>query len=37
MNGQGICYFAYGGYVFGNFINGKIYGTAILRFPNNNV
>jgi len=37
MSGEGLFYFAYGGYIFGNFLQGKINGTAILRFPNENI
>ena len=34
MDGQGVFYFALGGYLFGTFSNGKIHGQAALLFPN---
>ena len=37
MNGAGIFYFAYGGYIYGNFKAGKIEGTGVLKFPNGSV
>ena len=37
MSGRGVFYFAYGGYINGMFENGKIHGTAILKFPNQNI
>jgi len=37
MTGEGLFFFAYGGYIFGNFSSGRIHGTAILKFPNKNI
>ena len=34
MDGEGIYYFALGGYVYGTFSNDKVDGHAILCFPN---
>ena len=36
MHGEGVFFFAYGGFMMGNFVLGKINGTSILNFPNNN-
>lgn len=34
MYGEGIFYFALGGYIYGNFVNNKAQGICILVFPN---
>ncbi len=34
IEGEGILYFAMGGYIFGNFYENKIHGYGLLNFPN---
>ena len=34
MQGEGILYFPYGGFIRGSFIKNRIYGLGILQFPN---
>ena len=34
MEGEGVFYFALGGYVYGTFIENRVHGYSVLCFPN---